>query len=488
MSLSIASSNVFTRIIQLLLALALSLALVACSTDSSVLNSDGIITEDPDGVPDPGDGEGTDPTVSVINFVDASETNLVLNGIAGADQSIVTFTLRGDSSNPVVGETVNFTLSNSVGGVNLGSSSAVSDESGNVSVVVNSGTAPTIVKVTASSGSISVDSDDISISTGAAVPSAFSLAVTRFNPRGLNFDGTLVIVTARASDQAGNPVPDGTLINFRTEGGQIESSCPTAGGACQVDWFSANPRPLNGRATIFANMGGAEDFIDTNGNFVFDAGTDEGGPTLLEPFTDDNPANGSYDLGEDFIDWNSTGVRDSADLGEPYADYNENGMFDAGIDEFVDFNNNGDQDGAGDGAWTEQVAIGRSLVIVMAGDTAELANDLITAPNSTEGSAPIGGTLTYETDTIDTLSATIQDVNGNSLPTGTNIRWTSTVGSVNNAFPDNIFDNQVLPTVANVDFNAGSNLLSGQLRLEVQVPGIAEQFFTWNLQVVAPAP
>jgi hypothetical protein len=87
-----------------------------------------------------------------------------------------------------------------------------------------------------------------------------------------------VAVTARLSDHFHNPVPDGTAVYFTTNGGAIQPSCTTVGGACTVNWISQNPRPQNGpisllgRPTILVYAIGEESFVDANGNGVADAG------------------------------------------------------------------------------------------------------------------------------------------------------------------------------------------------------------------------
>lgn len=45
----------------------------------------------------------------------------------------------------------------------------------------------------------------------------------------------------------GQPVPDGTVVNFTTEGGSIPGSCVTQDGVCSVTFTAQDPRPANGR-------------------------------------------------------------------------------------------------------------------------------------------------------------------------------------------------------------------------------------------------
>ena len=128
------------------------------------------------------------------------------------------------------------------------------------------------------------------------------MSASTLNPEGFDLDGTVTQITIRAADHFNNPVPDGTAVAFTTEGGQIESQCLIAGGACSVNWTSSNPRPANGRVTILASMIGEESFTDTNGNGVLDA--DDTFQDVPEAFRDDTE-NFEFDQGtEEFLDFN----------------------------------------------------------------------------------------------------------------------------------------------------------------------------------------
>ena len=328
-----------------------------------------------------------DPVVTAITFGEASLSNLVLStstGETGATQSIVKFVLLGEKDQPIAGKTVTFVLNNALGGAALTNPSDVSDAEGRVSTTVESGTVPTIVNVTATIGDLTADSNDISISTGAAVPSQFTLLTTRFNQG----PPEVWVVDVIVSDQAGNPVADGTQVSFQAESGVVTAACvigvdffqstTTEAGRCNVSWTNGNP-PSDGRIEIFATMSGDEDFSDTNGNYSYDPVIDR----LIEPYdaeatetftdsnnneywdegelyVDNNPSNGDFDV--TFTDWNGNGVWDSSDLGEPFLDSNENGTFDLG-EYFKDTNEDGVRQESGDGLWTPDIFISKSITI-----------------------------------------------------------------------------------------------------------------------------
>src|ERR1019366_7004613 len=115
------------------------------------------------------------------------------------------------------------------------------------------------------------------------------------------------VLTARLADHFNNPAPDGTAVNFTSEGGSIVGSCTTIGGACTSTFTSQAPRPANGRVTVLAYAVGEESFTDLNGNGLQDSGEM------------------TKDMSEAYVDFNESGARDA---NEPYLDFNVNGSFD----------------------------------------------------------------------------------------------------------------------------------------------------------------
>jgi hypothetical protein len=141
------------------------------------------------------------------------------------------------------------------------------------------------------------------VSTGTPNQRFMSMSVDKYN---LNWalDGDKTSVTIFVADSAGNPVPEGTTVQFSTEGGQIQTSCRLSGAkagsasisSCSVEFVTQNFRPLDGRVTLLAWLEGEEAFVDQNANGRFDAGETfyEGG----QLFRDDN-LNDAYDAGVD---------------------------------------------------------------------------------------------------------------------------------------------------------------------------------------------
>jgi hypothetical protein len=245
-----------------------------------------------------------------MQFVSSEPENIGLKGFGLIESADITFKVLDTNGNPVSGEIVTFSLNTTVGGITLISDKSTSDVDGLVRATVTSGTIPTSVRVTAtlvSDTSISTQSDGVTISTGISDQNSFSLSLSCHSPEGWIQNGEEVTATVYAADHFNNPVPDGTAIYFTTEGGQIESECLTEEGLCSVVWTSSNPRPSNGRVTILATMLGEESFVDSV------------------------PSNGFLDWGETFYD-----------LAEAYRDDDEDGNYTAYVDEFVDFNSDGE--------------------------------------------------------------------------------------------------------------------------------------------------
>lgn len=261
-----------------------------------------------------------------IQFIDASPDFMSLKGTGGVgygETSQVTFKVVDKFGNPIEGANVNFNLSTTVGGLTLSPATASSNASGLVITTVQAGTISTPVRVGASvtlpdSELIYVQSDLLTVTTGIPDQNSFSLSFDKFAVEGREHDGETVTVTARLADRFNNPVPDGTVVNFTTEGGKIgdatasTASCQTQDSKCSVIWESQNPRPADGRASVLAWAIGHETFYDHNANGVFDDGDafDDRG----EIYRDDdesgtyNPDDNSYSLDEKLMDYDVNGV------------------------------------------------------------------------------------------------------------------------------------------------------------------------------------
>ncbi len=248
------------------------------------------------------------PVANALTFVSATPAQIFVSGSGALEQSLVKFKVLAGAA-PLPNVAVRFSLTVNPGGVGLGAAGATSsvaattDASGEVTVSVFSGTIPGPVKVRAaleSDSTVFAETQNLSVSSGPPSQRFMSLSVSTFNIEGQNRDGTPTTLTVRLADRQGNPVEDGTVVNFTAEGGQVASSCATlkVGGisSCSVDFISQNPRPAGGRVSVLAFASGTKDYVDVNGNNRYDAGTD----TLVaigDAYRDDNE-NAAYEGGE----------------------------------------------------------------------------------------------------------------------------------------------------------------------------------------------
>lgn len=309
------------------------------------------------------------PSSGSFRFVSAnpSDRSITLKGQGGNGRqefATLTFRLVDVAGNGVADSDVCFDATTYVGGLNVDGFNDVnlpvtpgavalcgSDNTlryvkrtgvdGVVTVQVNSGTTPTPVRVrartlypTTSSTRLETVSDSLSISTGLPLQRSFDLSLTSSNVEGRDISGTKVTFTARLADQFGNPVPDGTVVNFITSGGAIctsaTGSCSTSNGVCTCDWLSQDPRPADGRAVVLAFTVGLEDYVDANGNNVYDAG---------EPF---------------------------ADMGDAYLDANKDGSYTLGADTCLRYQNPNQCSTSGDGL-RGTAHLRKSAVVLMSG-------------------------------------------------------------------------------------------------------------------------
>lgn len=370
------------------------------------------------------------PQASNVSFVSSSPSSIVLAGTGGAglsSDSIVTFKLVDSTNSPIAGRTVNFDLSTRVGGIKLngqssGTAQGTTQADGTVSVTVTAGTVPTPVWVTAvlaDNSAIKSQSPNLTISTGRPTQDRFSLAVETFNIEGWRQDGITTHATAYAFDRLGNPVPDGTVINFISEGAGIGASCTTTSASCSVTFTSGEYRPrndsepsgsvTNGRVTILAYATGEESFDDSNANNIYDAG---------EAFRD---------LGNAFVDNNEDRVRQA---GESEIAFGKSGACPA-YPADGRYDNAPYSAGSCDGVWGQAHVRRVNLVVLSSYVIGTVAPSTFTMPGCTgsftfrlsdENNNPMPATatlsmdsaVTYKNDTGDTVKASVSVSSGSS--------------------------------------------------------------------------
>jgi hypothetical protein len=253
-------------------------------------------------------------SASSLIFVSASpETIFSTQALFGIKTSRVSFKLVDSGGVGIDGATINLSLSSAAvaAGVlfsdnNQAVTSQATAGGGLVSVNVNSGPLPTPLSVNAvlsSNSAISAASGGLAVNSGAPVQNFLSISASSFNIEGWGYDGEISTITIFAADRLAQPVPNGTVISFVAEGGQVSASCATVintngKSGCSVSLQSQAFRPSNGRVTVLAYTDGVEAFTDDNGDNLFTLG--EAFADLGQPFLDANE-NGIFDIGEQKI-------------------------------------------------------------------------------------------------------------------------------------------------------------------------------------------
>ena len=386
----------------------------------------------------------TDLATDQITFVSTTTDTLAFRDSGGIDQARLVFNISDETGQPLSGVSVAFSVNDPGGtGISLANPSAVSDTTGNVSAVVQSGTIPSVFSVVATvNASTTISSPPLIVTAGLPVEHRFSLSANPLNTANAHdVDGITATITVIASDILGNPIPDGTEIRFISEeSGTITPSCKTAdNGTCTVTWTSASPRPSNGRFTVLAFVNGIERFTDNNGNGVYDFSIDSFNVAddVGEPFSDNNE-NDSYDLGEFFFPVNGDGIRNS-----------------------------------GDGIWTTgNVVVFKNIVLTLSNDS-----PIIYSTDFTEGSS------IDVTQGTQTLNITLSDSNNNPLPIGTNITYSANNGTIIGTSAYTVLNTgarQFVPVTIAADSTPGSTNLDLFL-LTVTTPDGTVKTFTWRI-------
>jgi len=300
------------------------------------------------------------PAAANIQFVSATPGTIALKGTAGlVDVSTVTFKVVDATGNAVPSANVDFYLSNWTGGIKLDDKTQAQVDAltsppgkvrkqtaadGTVSVTVQAGSNPTSVWVLAKlkDSTLETQSSKLVISTGLPTQDRFSLSVGTHNIEGWDYDGVQSSLTVHAFDRVGNPVPNGTTVNFVTEGAGVSPSpgvCSVLDATCTVQFVSGERRPqgesvgaclnaagnqvpstdagavantcvYSGRVTVLAYANGEESFDDTNGDNLYQ--TTETHRRLGDAYVDSNE-DGSWASTEQYFPF--SGSIDNANTG-----------------------------------------------------------------------------------------------------------------------------------------------------------------------------
>jgi hypothetical protein len=341
---------------------------------------------------------------ATISYVSATPSVVSLvNALTGSKTSVVRFIVRDALGNSVAdGTAVNFTLTGPSGGkppsnggeylnpLDATPTTASTTTLGGVAeTILVSGAVAGPATVTASVPGTAVSTLSGAISIGGGVPSSdhFRLAASQVNLAAVA--GKSVTISAYLADRWGNTNGlVGTMVSFMAEDGAIHSAAADSTGKASVTYLAgagAGSISAVGKVTILATTQGAEAFVDTNGNGLYDIGEAIPG-----------------DQREPFLDVNSSGFRDAS---ENYIDVNGNGMWD-------DLNGLWDGPNCPAAGCRSPATIWTSIVLTLS-----------TNANCAAGISPGSGWLIADGNSTP-FTFTVQDLNGNSMIGGTTVTVT----------------------------------------------------------------
>lgn len=353
----------------------------------------------------------------------ANNNELALAAFATPDKpnaTNVSFTLTDKRGEPIADRQVKFVLAGNAGGAHLSYDMAFTDATGIVTARLLSGRLPGSVNVKATvktvdvngsvSGERSAFSEKINIFSRLPVDGKLLLDAQVKNPRAYDETGQTVEIEVLVKDRDNFKVDDGTIVHFRTDdNGDIDDQCTTDNGVCTVNWRSARTSDNDFKITIMARTSGEVDFADANNNNL-------------------------YDVGESF-----------EALSEAYLDANDNGVYNEGIDDLVDANNDSQltlhNPNDGDNSDDKYRGVACSATALEAGHCAELADVWETVVLSNGDGGPTAIVLSQDGSELplntrisvsgtEKFSVEVKDRNGNLPPIGTQISIETNNGEI----------------------------------------------------------
>lgn len=352
-----------------------------------------------------------------ISYISATPPVITtVNAVTGNKITVMRFIVKDGFGNPANnGTTVNFVLTGpsggrqpSNGGEYIGSddgtptTASATTVGGAVEVNLVSGAVAGPATVTATVAGTGISTPSAAISIGGGVPSQnhFRLAATRLNLAAVS--GNFITIGAYLSDRYGNPQGlVGTAVSFFAEDGSTQPiTLADEFGQAFADFTVGAGFPANGILTIMAATQGEEQFVDSNGNGLYD---------VSEAF---------FDIGEPFLDKNESGARDADEL-------------------FIDVNNSSAYNGP-NGQWDGPNCPAAGCV-KPATIWTSLRLTLSTDANCAAGVSPAAFAVADSGSVPFTF--TVQDLNGNSVLGGTTVTVTET--------GDGVLAGQLTATISN---------------------------------------
>lgn len=237
-------------------------------------------------------------------YTTVGKVNLVTRNSGSASSGRIEFTVYANGT-PAANQDVNIELTKAPSDLSFVTDgnripkTVKSDASGKVNVNLYPGNLPGPVEIKAtlaSNTNIFVLSKEVAVASGRVTQNGLSLSVSKVALAG-DGDGDISTITARMADRVGNPVPNGTVISFISEGGSITPNCATTNGVCSVNLTTQNPRPLDSRVSVLAFVEGDKEYVDVDNDNMYTIGIDKLTQNIGDFFLDDNE-NNQKDEGE----------------------------------------------------------------------------------------------------------------------------------------------------------------------------------------------
>lgn len=283
--------------------------------------------------------------VDSISATDISyREGVVIGGQPLPLQSRITYRVVSGQGDPIPNRKVSFAPSSEVGGIEVTPSEGVTDDFGTVRTYLYSGRVNSSVAVIATHKTdddveFSTSSKAIAMHTGYPTQKGFNIQANVYNPNAWRYSNVPVEIDATLSDRFGNFGPETEIVFSSKSGGRIGGSCTTTDqGDCFVTWLSEPGSAESPLIYVTAFTEGEGDFKDLNGDGLFDP-VDDGN-------IDHGIANTATGCG-----LSQESITDGF-CSYPEAHFETEGTtseegyyrFSPGIEEFSDWNNNGNWD------------------------------------------------------------------------------------------------------------------------------------------------
>ncbi|MFN8642980.1 MAG: Ig-like domain-containing protein [Candidatus Binatia bacterium] len=234
---------------------------------------------------------------AAVAFVGAQPTQIGVRASGLTEQSVLTFKVTDQHTNPVRGLPVTFAIT-AIGGETIAPLSGITDDMGQVSTTLTSGTRTTSVQVIAQVDSnndsvpdLFAQSTQVKIVGAPPAQTRFSMAAEKLNVAGRVRFGIENKISAYVNDRFGNAVPPGTSVSFTTNGASVVDPVTTnSSGVASATLITEGNIPPSGIVTVVAFTRGEEGFLDNNGNGKYDLGEPISTDMVREPFADFRPA------------------------------------------------------------------------------------------------------------------------------------------------------------------------------------------------------